>query len=380
MKLADLLANPSNPHTLATVHHYWTTAALDNLSLPGLENLNRNEKVNLLTHLVTSPYSWNALDINKADAILAQILSSSSDDNYLVTQLLTASASLAGDATAQWLDANPSQYDPTRMEILWRVRGLDALPAVAKTWTSLERYMMKHLEPNYDGLRQSAGISKAAWDLLLYPWEASADRRKKAIGEFSSMVEKGTTMPVADWKLLTTHPVHAEVVNNLVLAIEGGGFFTPPDWPTSEGSISIAHPSMLSETQITEWKARIPKPTFDQWKASKQATLKLDPVGLTAQPAELLLHLEACGWIRGRAGREDGCIRTHTKTFPDIGVTAEIEYGDGVPTKPGGRWKPQTIRAYRFYRQSHGTVVAANEVHPIALASVMADLAPLQKS
>ena len=382
MTLAQLIAKP-HAATASYLQQFIAVWDADALQLPGLEQLDRNEKSNLLTHLLYDPAAWPAIPPNYADGVLTAVCSRiPSQAQHMIAQILTSAEPLAGAQTVAWLETailGPGfQYNNlVALRILWNGRGPAALPLFAKLRATLDRYLVKYAEPAFETIREEAGISKAAWDLLLAPPDASPER------EFESIMERGVTFPAKDWKLLLDHPAHARVLHGLVLATDKGEFFVLPDWPPTAERLTIAHPSMFQDVEeLQRWKSRFAaegrRAPFEQLKASSHAALRLDPVGITAEPSDLFLHLEGLGWTRGRADRTSGLIRTHTKTFRDIGITAEVEY-DGVPTRLGGRWSRQTIRGYRFYRESHGFGVTLSEVHPIALSSVMADLAPLQK-
>lgn len=188
------------------------------------------------------------------------------------------------------------------------------------------------------------------------------------------IMQRGITLPVAEWRLLAAHDACGNLIRALVFATANGQSFTDPDWPLHT-DIAIATALMLPPDRVARWKDG-PGAPFNQW----QQPAALNLIGLRVEPADLFLHLEACGWIRGRGGRADGVIRGHTRTFAELKITATIEYEPGVPTRFGGRWHEQTIRDYRFFRQSNGLEIARSEVHTIAVASVMADLAALQKS
>src|SRR5262249_20137694 len=148
-------------------------------------------------------------------------------------------------------------YNDAMLRILWKALSYGILRILARACTALPAAAMHLTAPRLETVRAQAGISPIAWELLLVDHEPdNPDKaRKKSGAEFINLLERGASLPAADWKLLTQHPVHEFALRGVVFATEGRHYFVPPDWPQNlKTLLSIAHPAMMSPEQRETWK------------------------------------------------------------------------------------------------------------------------------
>jgi hypothetical protein len=266
-----------------------------------------------------------------------------------------------------------------------------SLPFFADSLT-VSRGMMSYFKPSIEArlekVREQQGIAADIWPLLMIPEsQLGEDRilktRKAWAGKLEEFMQRGMRISAGDFRLLTRHPVHGENLRGLVLMIQSSDAtrFDALPFELADGDfVSIAHPLMIDERLRGEWTARLASegrvPPFDQWKGAGEAP-RLDVNGLSANPADLMLHLEVRGWRRGRAD-SNGLIRWHAKMFPDLAVRAVVEYS-GIPTIYGGRWGLQTITDCGFESESTEQRLDKEKVSPIVVGAVIADLAGLKR-
>ncbi len=268
----------------------------------------------------------------------------------------------------------------------WR----SALPFFTEALLATRRltgYFTSHVETRLEQVRVQQGIAPDAWELLTIPEsqlapERIAKTREVWAAKLEEFMQRGLRITARDFRFLAEHPAHGENLRGLVLMVHLGNSTRLDAWPFQLGDselVSIAHPLLLSKPERGEWKARMAREgraaPFDQWKDEGKVS-RLDLKGLGANPADLMLHLEARGWRRGRPGG-DGVIRSHWKLFPDLQVRAMVHY-TGIPTAYGGRWNRQTITGCGFENESTGSNVETERVSPIAVSVVMEDLAGLK--
>lgn len=241
------------------------------------------------------------------------------------------------------------------IELFLRLEGPAAIPALARLFThqELERHFNNYQFLERANVPGQYGISPPVWAAL---WEPDA---RATLAGFH---RRGFGFQPTEIRALAAHPTHDEVVRGLVLAIRSGAgecvraFVLPEEPALKPGEvIVIGHASMIDATGRTKWAKRLAAPPpFDQWTFEAKT---LDVSKCAADPLPLFAHLEARGWQRGPA--VDGVIRAHTKAFPELGLTASLDY-DGVPVAFGGAWTRQRIAHCRF--EPHESAIATAAV------------------
>jgi hypothetical protein len=396
MTVDDLITQPNSQ----------TGAPFQEDSLPDIalewagRNLTRRETYCLLTHIYLADHR-NLLPEAWHDP-LGLALMEVEERGGSRWSALPAIARIAGPRT---LNAVRDRLRSGRMNemVLFHLLGpllaqdwLLSLPLFAQALSgsgTLQSYFKGQIEARLEEFRVRQGIAVETWELLMIPEsEFSAERlaaaRVKWAGKLEEFMRRGVRFGGRDFRLLAEHPVHGENLRGLLLMWHTDG---PIDnrsagcqpapqtwvWPFAVGDadeVSIAHPLFLDPREREAWAARIEGegrvPPFDQWTgAGKRAELDLNGIG--ANPADLMLHLEARGWHRGRPGA-DGVIRSHSKLFSDLSQRAVIEYS-GIPTKYGGRWSFQTVTGCRFECEK------SDVASPIAVSVVIDDLEGLRR-
>jgi hypothetical protein len=326
--------------------------------LPGFESATIEEKWNLLTRLTFDQGSWK--HAANADELAAYILAKSPAETQFLERFQMMAEPFAGPKVVAWLEQQTS-LGAAGVNILWQAKGVRAIPQLARFRNQLRGSLIGYYKSQLNEIREQAGISETAWNLLMLT--PSTKSTKVAIAALQEIMSRGITLPVAEWRLLADHDVCGELIRGLVFATPDGKCFVHPDWPLHT-AIVIATASLLPPDEVARWKGR-PGAPFDQW----QQPTTVNPVGLRAEPANLFLSLESQGWIRSRADRH-GMIRSHRREFPELNITVEVEYSDGVPTRFGGRWQQQTILNIRFTPTDH----------PVARGTALAELAAILKA
>jgi hypothetical protein len=268
---------------------------------------------------------------------------------------------------------------------------ISALPFFAEVLagpSGMVRYFNTGIEQRLEKLRVDQNVAADIWPLLMIPesqlaGDALAKARKASAAKLQEFMTRGLRIGARDFGLLCKHAAHEENLRGLVLMIQSGDAmrFEILPYDLAPGDfVSIAHPLLVQEEQRREFSARLARegrvPPFDQWKGAGAAP-KLNLDGLRANPADLMLHLEARGWRRGRPSGE-GMIASHSKTFPDLALRAIVEY-TGIPTIYGGRWGLQAITGCGFENEFTGQRLSAEKVNPIVLSAVIEDLAGLKQ-
>jgi hypothetical protein len=397
MTLASLMEQP-HPSYKKIQYSPLTEDNCPDLSLEwNGRNLTQRETFCLLTHVVVTDQT--------------AILPEAWRDPLALGILEIADRSTHPWATAFFGGAAPKMAGPRALnELADRVRTGRALPQtlahlleplLARDWRSavpffteallatrnLNGYFKSHVEERLETVRVQLGVSSEIWELLSIPEshlapERIAKTRQVWAAKLEEFMRREVRMNAKEFRLLTEHPAHGENLRGLVVMVHSKDSTRLDAWPFQLGDgdlASIVHPLLLEPREREEWKARMASEDrvapFDQWKdAGKTPRLDLD--GLTANPSELMLHLEARGWRRGRAG-VDGMIRSHSKQFPDIQLLAVVQY-TGIPNRYGGRWSRQIITGCAFENESTGSSVETARVSPIVVSVVMEDLAGLK--
>src|SRR5262249_56531301 len=95
--------------------------------------------------------------------------------------------------------------------------------------------------------------------------------------------------------------------------------------------------------------------------------------------------LEKLGWTRGHAG-DGGCFDEHSKPFAAAGVTAVVQYENGIPMGAIADWEDQKLKhcyfdqgltgpmVYRGWYAGTGRAAELKAVDPVVLSEVIADL------
>ncbi|MBY0547791.1 MAG: DUF4132 domain-containing protein [Candidatus Obscuribacterales bacterium] len=163
----------------------------------------------------------------------------------------------------------------------------------------------------------------------------------------------------------------------------------------STARISIAHPCLLNEQDITQWTAifsdyklippfaQLGRPTSrlteDEAKGQQLSTF----IGRKVEAVALPSFLEKQGWLRGPA-IDGGYFFHHTRFFSEADVTAIIEYS-GIFAGAPHESDDQKIEHCYFVKGNHNNsdppgsrqAVVLGTVDPIALSEVLCDLRTL---
>jgi hypothetical protein len=252
----------------------------------------------------------------------------------------------------------------------------------------LNSYFAPPIETRLEALRKQQAIAPDTWELLMIPQsQFSPERIEKSRAKWAEKLEelmrRGVRFSAGDFRLLVNHPMHAGNLAGLLLLVHREESSRTELWPCAladDETVSIAHALFLNPKERDMWTARMARenrvPPFDQWKGAGR-TPHIDLEGIGANPSELMLHLEARGWRRGRTGA-DGVIRSHWKAFPDMSLRVVVEY-PGIPTKYGGHWSFQVIESCRFEQELSGEPLEVEKASPIAVSEVMDDLDGLRQ-
>jgi hypothetical protein len=398
MTLDDMLAQPYPPPQ-QRAQSPLTEEAIPELKLEwNGRNLTRREIYCLLTHVLrienrsVLPESWGdplalaLLDMTNAHGI-----------PWAMAHFSISIVRIAGPRALEELKerVRSGRLDGTLLfhllEPLIARDWFAALPFFADALAvprSMMSYFKSSIEARLEKLCEQQGVAADIWPLLMIPESQLAEdriakTRQAWIPKLKEFMQRGMRISTRDFRLLTRHPVHVENLRGLVLMIQSSDatcFDVLPLELADGDFVSIAHPLMVGERQRKEWTARLAREgrvaPFDQWKGAGEARL-LDISGISANPADLMLHLESRGWRRGRPN-SDGVIRSHARMFPDLAVRAVVEYS-GIPTTYGGRWSRQTITSCAFESESTGQRLEQGKVSPIIVGAVMEDLAGLKQ-
>jgi hypothetical protein len=90
--------------------------------------------------------------------------------------------------------------------------------------------------------------------------------------------------------------------------------------------------------------------------------------------------LERLGWTRGEPG-DGGIVHEHSKSFPAAGVTAVLEYWEGIPVGFVQGWSDQKLEPAFFVKTSaerywfdRNKALPLGKVDAVVLSEVLADL------
>jgi predicted DNA-binding WGR domain protein len=157
-------------------------------------------------------------------------------------------------------------------------------------------------------------------------------------------------------------------------------------------SVGIVHPLHLSEGEKSKWGqvfgdyeiiAPIPqlgRPVYSLEKAEAKAKEIKRFAGKKIPATSLWGGLERLAWVRGAPG-DGGIVHEHSKSFPAAGVTAVLEYEEGIPVGFVQDWEDQTLgvaflvktsEARHWFEQNKALPLA--KVNVVVLSEVLADL------
>lgn len=228
-----------------------------------------------------------------------------------------------------------------------------------------------------------------------------------------AMVTGRRWSPDAFRRLLVAHPLMTHLVR-LVLWGDYGGDAAPRPFRVSEdrelldaedepvapaGEVGIVHPLELDEAARGRWGEVFADyelvPPFPQLgrevhrlEGDEAAATRLDRLaGREVGASTLVGTLDRLGWTRGTP-QDAGIFAEHSKQFPGAGVTAVVQYEDGVPAGAMTEWDDQRVTGVAFLKglrtPDECVWLEAREglklgdVDPIVLSEVIRDLGALE--